>query len=47
MKDLERVIYLVAQGEAENAASWARKIAKAAFSEHYHLRSFVVRRWRS
>lgn len=40
MKDLERTLYLVALGEAENARQWARKVAKNAFSLHYHLRSF-------
>lgn len=40
MKDLERVHFLVAQGEAETAGQWARKIAKAAFSDNYWLRSY-------
>lgn len=40
MSDLERVLFLIHNGEAENARQWARKIAKSAFSNHYHLRSF-------
>lgn len=40
MKDLERVAYLIARGEAHNAGAWARKIARAAFSDYLHLRVF-------
>jgi hypothetical protein len=40
MSDLERVLFLIHCGEALNAGQWARKLAKAAFSNNYHLRSF-------
>lgn len=40
MRDLDRIIFLIAQGEAETAGQWARKVARAAFSDHYHLRSY-------
>jgi hypothetical protein len=40
MKNLERVLYLISKGESHNAAAWARLLAKDAFSNNYHLRSF-------
>lgn len=40
MRDINRIIYLIAKGEASNAGSWARKLAKDAFSDNYHLRAF-------
>lgn len=40
MKNFERVLYCISKGESANAAGWARKLAKDAFSDNYHLRAF-------
>lgn len=40
MRNLERIFYLISNGEAHAAGTWARQLAKAAFSNNYHLRSY-------
>lgn len=40
MTDFDRMVYLIAKGEGLAAGTWARKLAKDAFSNNYHLRAF-------
>lgn len=42
MTDLARVQYLIAKGEAINAAQWARKLASEAFHNNYSLRVYAT-----
>lgn len=43
MTNLERIHYLIRTGEADAAATWARKLASDAFSNNYSLRVYANR----
>lgn len=40
MTNLERIHYLIRCGEADNAGTWARRMASDAFSSNYSLRVY-------